>query len=164
MFEQRIFETDFKTALSEELDRRGMTIRQLSEATGIPPVTLYKLSSGERDPRLSTVKKIVSVFSPHHGKFIALIAAKFLLDEIEGTKVDVGGVEYRIKGYTANSLDDCILAAGRARDDGAGGNICAPLPASLIGGGGVSLFKHCRTRGIKRGRTRGGAGKLQKKK
>ena len=60
MFEQRIFETDFKTALSEELDRRGMTVRQLSEATGIPPVTLYKISSGERDPRLSTVKKIVS--------------------------------------------------------------------------------------------------------
>ena len=115
MFEQRIFETDFKTALSEELDRRGMTVRQLSEATGIPPVTLYKISSGERDPRLSTVKKIVSVFSPHHGKFIALIAAKFLLDEIEGTKVDVGGVEYRIKGYTANSLDDCILAAVHAR-------------------------------------------------
>ena len=97
MFEQRIFETDFKTALSEELDRRGMTVRQLSEAAGIPPVTLYKISSGERDPRLSTVKKIVGVFSPHHGKFIALIAAKFLLDEIEGTKVDIGGVEYRIK-------------------------------------------------------------------
>ena len=131
MFEQRIFETDFKTALSEELDRRGMTIRQLSEATGIPPVTLYKISSGERDPRLSTVKKIVSVFSPHHGKFIALIAAKFLLDEIEGTKVDVGGVEY-IKGYTANSLDDCILAAVHARYDGAAGIICAPILASLI--------------------------------
>ena len=45
MFEQRIFETDFKTALSEELDRRGMTVRQLSEATGIPPVTLYKIRS-----------------------------------------------------------------------------------------------------------------------
>ncbi|MDV0444472.1 helix-turn-helix domain-containing protein [Methanorbis rubei] len=132
MFEQRIFETDFKTALSEELDRRGMTVRQLAEATGIPPVTLYKISSGERDPRLSTVRKIVRVFSPHHGKFIALIAAKFLLDEIEGTKVDIGGVEYRIKGYTANSLDDCILAAVRARYDGAAGIICAPILASLI--------------------------------
>ena len=104
MFEQRIFETDFKTALSEELDRRGMTIRQLSEATGIPPVTLYKISSGERDPRLSTVKKIVSIFSPHHGKFIALIAAKFLLDEIEGTKVSVGGVEYRILPLLSSGL------------------------------------------------------------
>ena len=72
------------------------------------------------------------MFSPHHGKFIALIAAKFLLDEIEGTKVSVGGVEYRIKGYTANSLDDCILAAVHARYDGAAGIICAPILASLI--------------------------------
>ncbi len=132
MFEQRIFETDFHVALAEELTRRDMTVRQLAELTGIPPVTLYKISSGERDPRLSTVRKIVQVFSPHHGKFIALIAAKFLLDEVEGTKVDVGGVEYRIKGYTANSLDDCILAAVRARSEGAAGIICAPILASLI--------------------------------
>ena len=46
--------------------------------------------------------------------------------------MDVGGVEYRIKGYTANSLDDCILAAVRARYDGAAGIICAPILASLI--------------------------------
>ena len=132
MFEQRIFETDFKTALSEKPDRPAIPTRQPPEPTGFPPVTLTKISSGDRDPRLSTVKKIVSVFSPHHGKFIALIAAKFLLDEIEGTKVDVGGVEYRIKGYTANSLDDCSLAAVRARYDGAAGIICAPILASLI--------------------------------
>ena len=91
MFEQRIFETDFRVALSEELDRRGLSIRQLSEMTGIPAVTLYKIASGERDPRLSTVKKIVAVFSPHHGKFIALIAAKFLLDENEGVKIEANG-------------------------------------------------------------------------
>ena len=132
MFEQQTFEPDSKTHLPKKPNRRGITIRKPPEATGIPPVTLYKISSGDRDPRLSTVKKIVSVFSPHHGKFIALIAAKFLLDEIEGTKVDVGGVEYRIKGYTANSLDDCILAAVRARYDGAAGIICAPILASLI--------------------------------
>ena len=98
MFEQRIFKTDFRIAFQEELDRRGMSIRQLSELTGIPAVTLYKIASGERDPRLSTVKKIVSVFSPNHGKFIAVIAAKFLLDEVEGTKIVSDGVEYRLKG------------------------------------------------------------------
>lgn len=132
MFEQRIFETDFHIALSEELDRRELTISQLSKLTGIPSVTLYKISSGERDPRLSTVRKIVQVFSPHHGMFIALIAAKFLLDEVEGTKVNVSGTEYRIKGYAANSLDDCILAAVRARSEGAAGVICAPILASLV--------------------------------
>ncbi|HJJ37040.1 helix-turn-helix domain-containing protein [Methanocorpusculum parvum] len=132
MFEQRIFETDFRTALSEELDRRGLSIRQLSEMTGIPAVTLYKIASGERDPRLSTVKKIVAAFSPRHGKFIALIAAKFLLDENEGVKILANGTEYRIKGYAANSLEDCLIVAVRARNDGAAGIICAPILASLI--------------------------------
>ena len=132
MFEQRIFETDFRVALSEELERRDLSIRQLSELTHIPAVTLYKIASGERDPRLSTVKKIVMVFSPHHGKFIALIAAKFLIDEIEGTKVPVNGIDYRIKGYAANSLDDCLVMAVRARNEGASGIICAPILASLV--------------------------------
>ena len=132
MFEQRIFEIEFRLALSEELERRGLSIRELSELTHIPAVTLYKIASGERDPRLSTVKKIVTVFSPHHGKFIALIAAKFLLDEIEGTKILVNGIEYRIKGYAASSLDDCLVMAVRARNEGASGIICAPILASLI--------------------------------
>jgi predicted transcriptional regulator len=132
MFDQRIFETDFRTALLEELNRRDMTIRELAELTGIPPVTLYKISSGERDPRLSTVRKIVHAFSPKREKFIGLVAAKFLLDEVEGTEVRVGNNIYRIRGYAANSLDDCILAAVRARSDGAIGIICAPILASLI--------------------------------
>ena len=132
MFEQRIFETDFRIAFQEELDRRGMSIRQLSELTGIPAVTLYKIASGERDPRLSTVKKIVAVFSPNHGKFIAVIAAKFLLDEVEGTKIQADGVEYRLKGYTANSLEDCLVAAIHARNEGAAGIICAPILSSLV--------------------------------
>lgn len=132
MFEQRIFETDFRIAFQEELERRSMSIRQLSEFTGIPAVTLYKIASGERDPRLSTVKKIVSVFSPNHGKFIAVIAAKFLLDEVEGTKIVSDGVEYRLKGYTANSLEDCLVAAVHARNEGAAGIICAPILSSLV--------------------------------
>lgn len=132
MFEQRIFEVDFKTALTEELRRKGMSIRQLAELTGIPTVTLYKIISGDRDPRFSTIKKIASVLSPHSDRFIAIIAAKFLLDEIEGARVPVGDTEYRIKGYTANSLEDCIVAAVRARNEGAVGIICAPILASLL--------------------------------
>lgn len=132
MFEQRVFETEFKVALMEELERRDMTIRELAELTGIPPVTLYKISSGERDPRLSTVRKIVNVFSPKHERFIALVAAKFLLDEVEGTRISTEDGVYRIKGYAANSLDDCILAAVKARYEGAAGIICAPVLASLI--------------------------------
>ena len=61
MFLRRIIETTFQTALAEELARRDMTIRELSTLTGIPLPTLYKCSSGERDPRLSTVRRIVNM-------------------------------------------------------------------------------------------------------
>jgi predicted transcriptional regulator len=132
MFSRRIFETDFAEALEEELKRRDMTIRELSEKTRIPPATLYKIASGERDPRLSTVRRIVAVLEPHEGTFIAVVAAKFLLDEIEGARVSIGGNEVILKGYAANSIDECMMAAVEAKKDGAAGIICAPIIASII--------------------------------
>ncbi|MCP1661674.1 MAG: helix-turn-helix domain-containing protein [Methanocalculus sp. MSAO_Arc1] len=132
MFSRRIFETDFAEALEEELRRRDMTIRELSSATGIPPATLYKIASGERDPRLSTVRRIVETLEPKEESFIAVVAAKFLLDEIEGSIVTIAGEDVRLKGYAANSIDECIMAAVEARKEGAAGIICAPVLASII--------------------------------
>ena len=132
MFSRRIFETDFAEALEEELKRRDMTIRELSERTGIPPATLYKIASGERDPRLSTVRRIVATLEPHEGTFIAVVAAKFLLDEIEGSRVSIAGKDVILKGYPANSIDECMMAAVEAKKDGASGIICAPIIASII--------------------------------
>ncbi|MDO8842265.1 helix-turn-helix domain-containing protein, partial [Methanocalculus sp.] len=106
--------------------------RELSEKAGIPPATLYKIASGERDPRLSTVRRIVAMFEPKEGRFIAVVAAKFLLDEIEGSEVTIGSKPIRLKGYAANSIDDCIMAAVEARREGAAGIICAPILSSLI--------------------------------
>jgi predicted transcriptional regulator len=132
MFSKRIFEIDFATALSEELERRNMSVRELSEQTGIPVSTLYKVTMGERDPRLSTVKKIVSVIEPERHRFIAVIAAKFLLDAVETREVESAGQTFAIKGYSAHSLDECIVAAARAEKDGASGIICAPILASIV--------------------------------
>ena len=133
MFYQRIFETDISIALTEELKRRGMSVHQLAELSGISPVTLYKIVSGERSPSFATVKKIAEIFYPRTaGEFIAVIAAKFLLEDIEGTKITVNNNEYKIRGYPANSLEDCLAAAVRARDEGAAGIVCAPILASLI--------------------------------
>ncbi|HJJ42418.1 MAG TPA: helix-turn-helix domain-containing protein [Methanocorpusculum sp.] len=132
MFQQRIFDVDFSIALNEELSRRGMSIRQLSELTGIAAVTLYKISSGERDPRLSTIKKISAVFTPYREKFIAVIAAKFLLDSIAGAEVTVKGRRYKIRGYSANSYEECLIASINAKDEGAAGIVCAPIISSVI--------------------------------
>jgi len=132
MLSKRIFETDFTTALNEELERKNMTVKDLAGLTGIPVSTLYKVTVGERDPRLSTIKKIVSVLDPTHGRFIAIIAARFLLDSLEIREIDIFGKKMGIRGYSANSLEECIIAAARAEKDGASGIVCAPILASIV--------------------------------
>ncbi len=132
MFLRRILETTFQTALTEELARRDMTIRELSNLTGIPLPTLYKISSGERDPRLSTVRGIAEAFEPRQQRSIAVIAARFLLDEIAGTEIEVRGRAYPVRGYAANSLEECIVAAVRAEKEGAAAVVCAPVLASIV--------------------------------
>ncbi|OPX62650.1 MULTISPECIES: helix-turn-helix domain-containing protein [unclassified Methanoregula] len=132
MLSKRIFETDFTTALNEELERKNMTVKDLAEQTGIPVSTLYKVTVGERDPRLSTIKKIVSVLEPGHDRFIAVIAARFLLDSLDRREIESGGRRIGIRGYSANSLEECIIAAVRAEKDGAAGIVCAPILASIV--------------------------------
>jgi predicted transcriptional regulator len=132
MLSRRIFETDFTSALNEELEKKDMTVRELAERTGIPVSTLYKITLGKRDPRLSTVKKIAAVLEPAHDRFIAVIAARFLLDSLLFRDIDLHGQNYVIRGYSANSLEECIIAAARAEKDGAGGIVCAPILASII--------------------------------
>lgn len=132
MLSKRIFETDFTTALNEELERKNMSVKDLAEQTGIPSSTLYKVTVGERDPRLSTIKKIVALLEPPKNSFIAIIAARFLLDTLERREVESGGRMFAIRGYSANSLEECIIAAARAEKDGAAGIICAPILASIV--------------------------------
>ena len=132
MFSRRIFSLDFRTALEEELRRQGMTVKDLAQKAGIPPATLYKLTSNDRDVRLSTVRKIVAVLEPPREGFIAVIAAKFLLDEVEGQEAGSGSLRLPVRGYTANSIDECIIAAVRAEKEGAAGIICAPVLASIV--------------------------------
>jgi predicted transcriptional regulator len=132
MLSKRIFETDFTSALNEELERKNMSVKELADLTGIPVSTLYKVTLGERDPRLSTVKKIVSVLEPDRERFIAIIAAKFLLDSLDIREIEFQGRKFMIKGYSANSLEECIVAAARAEKDGASGIVCAPILASIV--------------------------------
>jgi predicted transcriptional regulator len=132
MFSKRIFEIDFRTALDEELQRRNMTIRELAEQSGIPAATLYKISSGEVDVRLSTMKKIINVLEPERPPFVAVIAAKFLLDEMEGHRITIREQVYHTRGYAANSIEECIIAAVMAEKEGAAGIICAPILASIV--------------------------------
>jgi len=132
MLSRRIFETEFAEALQEGLARQDMSIRELAERAGIPPATLYKLTSGRADPRLSTVRRIVNVLEPREKSFIAVIAARFLLDDIDNRDLPIGEKKYHIRGYPADSLEECIAAAARAEKEGALGIVCAPILASIV--------------------------------
>jgi len=132
MFSQKIFETDFATALQEELARQGMSVRDLADRAGIPVATLYKLTSGRADPRLSTVRRIVNVLEPREKSFIAVIAARFLLDDLDNRDLQIGEKSFRIRGYSADSLDECIIAAVQADREGALGVVCAPILAPIV--------------------------------
>ena len=132
MFAARVFETDFRTALEEELDRRGMSIKELAGLVGISPTTLYKITSGDRDPRFSLVRAIADAFDPKKKDFVAIIAAKFLLDELRSVKYIINDTTYRIHGYSANTMEEVIIAAVRAEKDGAVGIICAPILTTLV--------------------------------
>ena len=132
MLSRKIFEADFADALQKELARQDMSIRDLAERAGIPPATLYKLTSGRADPRLSTVRRIVNVLEPREKSFIAVIAARFLLDDLDNRDLPIGDRSYRIRGYPADSLDECITAAARADKEGALGIVCAPILAPIV--------------------------------
>jgi predicted transcriptional regulator len=132
MLSKRIFRTGIRPALEEELRRRDISIKQLAEKADIPVATLYKITSGERDPRFSTVRSIVNALEPGDQDVIALIAAKFLLDKVDSQLIAAKGKTLKVRGYPVNTVDDCIIAAVRAEKEGALGIICAPVLASLI--------------------------------
>lgn len=132
MLSRKIFETGFAEALQEELARQDMSIRDLADRAGIPAATLYKLTSGRADPRLSTVRRIVNVLEPREKSFIAVIAARFLLDDIDNRDLTIGERKFRIRGYPADTLEECIAAAARAEKEGTLGIVCAPILASIV--------------------------------
>jgi predicted transcriptional regulator len=132
MFSRSIFRQDFRGALEQELDRKHMTIRELSVQSGVPAATIYKISSGDRDPQFSTVKALVSALEPFDRDVIAIIGAKFLVDTIGTTMQAPGGKTYLIRGYAANTYEECIIAAVRAEKEGAAGIICAPILATFL--------------------------------
>ncbi|MBP2133539.1 putative transcriptional regulator [Methanomicrobium sp. W14] len=132
MFSKRIFEAGFKAALEEELSRKGVSIKELAELADVPSATIYKITSGERDPRFSTVQAIVNALEPRESGFVAVIAAKFVLEEVELQKFEKCGKNIKIRGYPAYTMEECIVSAVHAEKDGALGIVCAPILSSII--------------------------------
>ncbi|PWB50394.1 MAG: transcriptional regulator [Candidatus Methanoperedenaceae archaeon] len=127
------FIREFQRTIKEELHS---TAADFSEKSDISASTLYKLLSGQREPNIKTLRQIVSVLRKIEGtdkpEFIAVIAARPVLDYITEKKLKVAGRLLTIREYSATSMEEAIIAAVKAERDGAKALVCAPIVSTTV--------------------------------
>lgn len=126
----------FKSALNEALEELGLTVQDLARKAGVSPSTLYKITNESRSPSLGILRKIVAALREAEGlragNFIAVVAARHVLDEVEERSVPIGDGTVRVREYPASTVEDAIVAAIRAERDGAVAVVCAPIVSATI--------------------------------
>ncbi len=114
----------------------GMSITEFGERSKISQSTLYKILSGDRDPNLNTLRDIVNAVRELEGlskeKFIAVIAARPVLDRISERDMMIDNRRVVVREYSAMNMEDAIVAAVRAERDGAQALVCAPIVSYTI--------------------------------
>jgi predicted transcriptional regulator len=92
--------------------------------------------SGKREPNMKTLRQIIktikSLEKSEKGDFIAVIAARPVLDNIRETKKKIGGNLCTIREYSATSIEEAIIAAVKAEREGACALVCAPIVSSTV--------------------------------
>jgi predicted transcriptional regulator len=127
------FAENLRRVIKEDLD---MDLRVFAKKAGVATSTLYKIISEGRAPNLRTLRAIVRCVDEVEGKvrgeFIAVIAARSVLDKIEESTVDIDGRKIQVREYPAGTIEDVIVAAIRAEDEGAKAIVCAPIVSSTV--------------------------------
>ncbi len=134
-----VFESDekFRELLSKAIkEDLGLTAVEFADRADIPQSTLYKIMSGKREPNMKTLRQIVRTIKmiegSERGDFIAVIAARPVLDSMSETKRKIGDTLYTIREYSATSMEEAIIAAIRAERDGAKALVCAPIVSPTV--------------------------------
>jgi predicted transcriptional regulator len=126
----------FKQALRDALEELGMTVQDLARRADMSPSTLYKITNENRSPSLGILRRIVGALREaegvRSGNFIAVVAARHVLDEVVERSVSIGTSSVRVREYPASTVEDAIIAAIRAERDGAVAVVCAPIVSSTI--------------------------------
>ncbi len=113
-----------------------ISVKELSEESGIAQSSLYKILHGKRSPNLTTLRAIAHAMShfSHAGQeeFIGLIAARPVLDVVEERVAEVDGHRMNVREYPVHTMEDAIVAAVRAEREGAIAIVCAPIVSSIV--------------------------------
>ena len=78
------------------------------------------------------MKTIRDIKEPEGGDFIAVIAARSVLDNMIETKRKIAGRMVTIREYSATSMEEAIISAINAKRDGAKALVCAPIVCSTV--------------------------------
>ena len=116
---------EFVEELKRVLEDKNMSMAELSRRANIPYTTLYKIINMRRRPNLKTLRAILRVFYEEKGSFVAVIAARHVLEEVN-FKID------RIKFYPSTNIEDALISAVRAEKDGAKAIVCAPIISNAV--------------------------------
>jgi predicted transcriptional regulator len=113
-----------------------ISVRELSDKSGIAQSSLYKIMHGKRSPNLSTLRAIIRTLRQFYrtteGEFIGLIVARSVLDTIQEKTAEVDAKRVRVREYPVHTMEDAIVAAVRAEREGAVAIVCAPILSSVI--------------------------------
>lgn len=128
---------DFPKTLNQIIkEKLRMTTGEFAEFSGIPSSTLYKILTGRREPNIKTLRQIINTLQKIEGKnkqdFIAVIAARPVLDYIEEKKIKIKDEVITVREYSATNMEEAIIAAVRAERDGAKAIVCAPIVSPTI--------------------------------
>jgi predicted transcriptional regulator len=130
-----ISDESLRDTLREVLGDLGLSAREFSQTSGIPQSTLYKILSGHREPNITTLRQIVKTIRQmegSEGNFIAIIAARPVLDKISEKKMKIGDKMMTLREYSATNIEEAIIAAIRAERDGASALVCAPIVSPTV--------------------------------
>lgn len=127
------FQRTLSRIIKEEL---RLSVIEFSKKSKIPHSTLYKILSGAREPNLRTLRDIVStireITNDKKDEFIAVIAARPVLEKMEERIVKIGDKSVTIREYPAASMEESIVAAINAERDGATAVVCAPIVCPTV--------------------------------
>lgn len=128
-------EGEFGVRLEQAISRLGLSIKEFAKESGIPESTLYKVVSGRKDFRVSTLKEIIKTIREReeleHDFVVAVITTREALDMID-RRLKIGETDVKIKEYPATTIEEEIIRGITAEKEGVKGIICGPIAATTL--------------------------------
>jgi len=136
VFEALKGDKEYVKKLKEGLKQFNLKAKELAKLSEVPLSTLYKILSLEHVPRMDTFRKIVKAFQKlekHEEKpYIAIIAAKYILEQIKVKEITVKKSTFKLREYPASELNEVLVQAVKAEKDGCLAIVCAPIASTNI--------------------------------